>query len=242
MKKEVQLFVLPFAGGTASSFNKMADLLDDRIDMVPVEYVGHGKRSREGCIENYEYFLDDVASFISARRDSSISFAMFGYSMGSVLLYDLLSRRLVSGRPVYAFVCAKGSIMQKQYYENFNKLTNREFVEEIASLGGMDPRILRNERFLQIYMDLIKADYKVLGQFTYRPGKIPCCLTAVYGKADPASEGVGDWSRLSEGEVEYKEMGEGHFFIKKCWGEVADIVNVKLRSFMGGESCDGANL
>lgn len=42
--KQIQLFLVPFAGGNLYSFKNLDKHLDSRIDVVPIEYAGRGRR------------------------------------------------------------------------------------------------------------------------------------------------------------------------------------------------------
>lgn len=232
MEKRLQLFLLPFAGGNSTSLKKLISLLNAEIEAIPVEYAGRVTRHNEKFIENYDEFLTDVALYIKERRNSELPYAVFGYSLGSVLTYDLLSQGLIDGVPSHAFVCAKGSLFHKSASQYYQKLPDKEFIKEIIALGGTDKRILQNERFLNIYMQPVRADYIIWGQYSYKPGRIPCNATAIYSDKDPAAKGVHDWSKIVDGVIEYYEMGTNHFFINQYWHSVADIVNNHLKKYL----------
>ena len=225
------MFLLPFAGGNANSFNKLLPLLDPRIEAVTIEYAGRETRRREGYINNYEAFLSDVADQISMRRSPEKDYALFGYSLGSALAYDLLARKLIEGVADHVFLCSMGGLVDRSE-EADEEYSEEDFLSDIISLGGMDERILDNKRFLNIFMEPVKEDFKVWGSFTFKPGKIPCNVTAIYCRNDPAAEGVHEWSDLSTGVVDYYEMGENHFFIHKKYQEVAEIVNSHLTAYL----------
>ena len=91
-KKKIQLFLLPFAGGNSASFKRLTDLLDSHIEVISVEYAGRLSRYKEDYITDYEKFLEDVASYIHGRR-SDLPIAVLGYSLGSVLAFDLITKR-----------------------------------------------------------------------------------------------------------------------------------------------------
>lgn len=230
--KQLQLFLLPFAGGSSVSFKKLTALLDSRIESITIEYAGRMTRRGEPYIDNYECFLMDVAKQIYKQKKSEIPYAVFGYSLGSVLIYDLLSQNLLGGSPVHAFVCAKGSLFDRNKDKDDNERSENDFIQEIAMLGGTDERILKNERFHEIFLRPVKADFAVWEQYVYKEGKIPCDATAIYSEKDPAAYGVHDWSKIVEGSVCYYEMGSNHFFINQYWQRVAEIINEQLKKYL----------
>jgi len=225
--KRIQLFLLPFAGGSSVSFNKLFPLLDTRIEPITIEYAGRATRRKEPFIMNYYDFISDVAEHINEYR-SNLPYSVLGYSLGSAVVYDLLSRRMIKGFPTHAFICARGSLLNNLSSQSFVGLPDNDFIFMMSKLGGIDERILKNKRFLDIYLRPIRADYIIWGQYKYQQGSIPCSATAIYSPEDEAAKGVKDWSKIVDGTVDYYEMGENHFFLNNHWRDVAEIINTHL--------------
>lgn len=231
-EKKLQLFILPFAGGNSTSFNKLEPLLDGRIEMHTIEYAGRVTRGHEHFIEKYDDFIADATNEINRLRTCQ-PFAIMGYSLGSTTAYDILRQGLIiGGKPVHAFLCARGSIFNRTSSQKYADLSDKEFTDMIISLGGIDERILQNKRFLSIYMKPVKADYLLWKQFVYHEGIIPCDTSVLYSPKDKLSEGAHDWGKLVEGKTDYFELGENHFFILNHWQDVADIINSHLEQYL----------
>jgi len=154
--KRIQLFLLPFAGGSSVSFNKLFPLLDTRIEPITIEYAGRATRRKEPFIMNYYDFISDVAEHINEYR-SNLPYSVLGYSLGSAVVYDLLSRRMIKGFPTHAFICARGSLLNNLSSQSFVGLPDNDFIFMMSKLGGIDERILKNKRFLDIYLRPIRA-------------------------------------------------------------------------------------
>ena len=107
---KLQLFLLPFAGGDSTSFRKLTDLLDARIDCFTVAYAGRGNRRKEPLFTDYSVFLDDVRKQIQKVRRQELPFACLGYSAGAVYTYELLSHHDIPGKLIHTFLCSKGRI------------------------------------------------------------------------------------------------------------------------------------
>ncbi len=232
MTKKMQMFFLPFAGGNSTSFNKLIPFIDDRVEKFTVEYAGRMTRKNEEYINNYNDFLIDVSEQIHKYREASLPAVLFGYSLGSVILYDLLSSGMVEGQILHAFICAKGSLLKKAESQDYANYPDEKFIKEIIALGGTDERIIQNKRFLSIYMEPVKADYIIWGQYEYKEGRIPCDATAIYSNKDPAARGVHDWTKIVGGTVDYFELGTNHFFINEYWLAVGTIVNNHINKYM----------
>ena len=232
MTNKLQLFILPFAGGDAHSFNRLLPMLNPAIDTHVINYSGRLYRRREGYITDYNDFLIDVANQIKKVKDDSIPYVLFGYSLGSVLLYDLVINKMLQGELKHVFICSKGSLHNKTNVDHSDGYSNDEVIDEMKYLGGTDERILNNPRFLAIYLEPVKMDFNIWRQFIYKPGKIAANATMIYSKLDPAAKGVEDWDYNIEGKTEYFEMGRNHFFIKENWEIVAQIVNNNIKQYL----------
>ncbi len=231
--ERIQLFLLPFAGGSSASFHKLLPYISPQIEAVPVEYAGHGKRSSEPLIETYNLFLEDAAKQINECVETR-RFAVLGYSIGAAIAYDLIAKRCLKSQPIHAFMCARGSLKKTSNSQLFANLSEQEFLQKMEELGGMDERIMNNKRFLDIFMRPVKSDYKIWSQFIYdeKNMKLPCDITAIYCSKDILSDGITEWERMTNGKVDYYEMGYNHFFINQHYKEIARIINEHLKIYM----------
>lgn len=228
MKKTIQLFLLPYAGGSSFSFMKMIRFLNPEIEAVSVEYSGRGGRMNEPFIEEYNAFLSDVVRQIRECRNDKLGFAILGYSMGSALAFDICSRKLISDRPIHAFFCAEGSLKTDNQARKYASLSDEDFKEKIVQLGGLDSRILNDHEALDSYMNLIKADHKILGQYEYRYNTVECDSTIIYSTNDPTCVDMQEWAELTTGKTDFFKIGNNHLFINQEYKTVADIINKEL--------------
>lgn len=91
--KKMQLFILPYAGGSIAAFKRLTDLIDDRVDVVTVEYAGRGTRAKDNIASSIWELLDDAIAYCRERRNADIPYSVMGYSMGSVLAYEMVARK-----------------------------------------------------------------------------------------------------------------------------------------------------
>lgn len=233
---ELQMILLPFAGGNALSFNRLISCLSPEIRCDTVEYAGRGGRRREGFIRDYEAFLDDAAARIAAARDPSLPYVLFGYSLGSALAYDLLRTGRLDSEPRYLIICAREFVAHRHETQTYAALSRDEFVEKILAMGGVDPRLLRDPRFREIALAPLEADYEIWSQYRYRPlqKSFAWPLLVFYSQNDTPEEKVRGWSSVTCDGIEFYEMGENHFFIHEHYAEMARIINRTLLSESGG--------
>lgn len=225
-QSEIQLFLFPFAGGNAASFQKLTERLDTFIQPVTVEYSGRGSRLKEGYITDYKVFRDDVVEYIKSYRDKEKPYALLGYSMGAALVYEIASQNLLGEQPVHLFYGARACLSS----EKFPELSEEDFIEHAKTLGGFDDRVLQDDRFFALFRHPLVDDYKIAKQFRFETGIHPSCdCTVFYSNEDIPFETVRGWETLTSGKTEFYEFGNNHFFILKHYKEIADIINQTLR-------------
>lgn len=225
MNKLIQLFMLPFAGGNSFSFNSLAECIDDEIEVLPIEYAGRGKRIKEGYITEYSQFLDDVVCEIKRMRNTNQPYALFGYSMGAALAYEIASKDLLDTPPIHLFYGARSCIAT----ESIPSMDEDDFVEYSKTLGGFDERVFQNKRWFKLFIHPLKDDYHIAKQYKFSEGIIPGCdATIFYSENDTPFKAVHGWKKLTNGSTEFYEFGDNHFFMNEHYQEMARIINKTL--------------
>lgn len=234
-EKKLQLFFLPFAGGNSSSFNKLIQNLDQSIETITVEYAGHSTRRAEPYIEDYDFFLQDIANYIKERRNIELPCAFCGYSIGSALLYDLLQHNLVDTNPEFLIFSAREYVGWWKNREHRVVTDEKEFLLRIENFGGFDKRILENKRFRDIYLAPVKADYKIWCQYKFMElkEKLKCDILVFFSSEDTPEEKVLDWKKITEGNTFFHEFGNNHFFINEYYKEMAEQINKLFKKRTG---------
>lgn len=228
MSKQIQLFLLPYAGGSSFSFFKLLRFLDQRIEAVTVEYAGRGSRKEENLISNYNDFLNDVSLYIKNHRNTGLPFALLGYSLGSPITFDLIRLNLLNTPVAHIFFCAEGSLIKLGSDNSHLKISDEEFAEKMISLGGMDYRLLKNKEMLSEVLDLMKSDYNIFSQFRYYGDKLTNDCSVIYSSEDKTCFNMDDWKKITTGKISYYTMGNNHFFVNQKFREMADVINNTL--------------
>ena len=70
--KRIQLFILPYAGGSTAAFKKLTDLIDPSVDVITVEYAGRGTRAKEPLATSIWSLLEDAIVYCRDRRRQEI--------------------------------------------------------------------------------------------------------------------------------------------------------------------------
>ena len=227
----MQLFILPYAGGSIATFKRLTSLLDDSIEVIAVEYPGRGTRVKEPLKESIGAMLEDAILYCKARRNPEVPYALMGYSMGSILAYEMLVNNVFDEKPSHLFISAEVSAKQRsQELEMVGEVTEEKILDRARSLGGLDERLLLNKRFANIYIKPMLYDYRNFYGYRFNnyKEKIKIDTTFFYCEADTPRKAVEKWDELIDGEFDFYEYGENHFFINQHYEEMAKVINQTL--------------
>jgi len=231
--KKVKLFCLPYAGASASVYLKWKTRLDRKIELIPLELAGRGRRHREPFYESAEDAIEDILKYFLDYLDES-PFAILGHSMGSILAYELAQKvRLIRGRePVWMFVSGRYPPHIKKQQKIIHNLPIDEFKNEILKLGGTPLEVFENPILTDLFLPVLKADYKLIETYEYvcTNKKLNCGITVFNGKDDCITAGTDmkEWGLQTTNICKVYEFEGDHFFINCHDREITDVINSTL--------------
>jgi len=229
--KKLQLFLLPFAGGSAAAFLRLTENLSPAVEAVTVEYAGRGTRAREPLAEDFSALLEDATNYIRRRRRAELPYALFGYSMGSLLAWELAAQERIGGKLEWLFLAAEVSPVEQTLSLRQSEAPTDEWIfSQVERFGGLDERIMSNPRFAKIYMRPMLSDFRRFCEYRFHdPGhRLKTDATIFYCDRDTPRQHVEKWRELIDGTVDLHEFGDNHFFINRFYREMAEIMNARL--------------
>jgi len=231
--QKIKLFCLPYAGGTAMIYSSWKKNLHSEIELFPIELAGRGKRCKEPFYSNVYEAVDDIYNAIKDELDGT-SFAFYGHSMGTVLVYELIYKikELMNLEPVYAFFSGRYPPQVKKTEKFCYKMPENEFIQEIRSLGGTPEEFFENRELMEIFLPILRADYMLIELYNHapKPGKLGMGITVFNGKQDKyvTHDDLEEWQYITSGKNEVIEFDGGHFFIFDNQKEIISVINDKL--------------
>ncbi|MGM2841797.1 thioesterase II family protein [Bacillus cereus group sp. Bce002] len=224
----VKLICLPYAGGSARVYSKWVYMLDNRIEVVCPELAGRGKRFNEPYYKNLKEAVDDIYKNIRSIINSG-PYALFGHSMGSLLTFELYYKLKEEGHcePEAIFFSGKAA-PNIPIKEKVHLYSEEQILEKISSLGGTPREVLDNKDILNLYLPIIKADYKIIETYEYKNKSSlinsPCNI--LYGSEDDiALEELLEWENHTFDMPKFYKIYGGHFFIKNQENMVINLLN-----------------
>ncbi|MDW3194550.1 MAG: thioesterase domain-containing protein [Cytophagales bacterium] len=236
-EKKIKLFALPYAGGSAAAFYKWKAHMNSHIDFIPVELAGRGKRISEKHYGNLENAVDDLYNIIS-KQVSDSAFALFGHSMGCLLIHELIKRmkEMNHRMPQHLFFSGKGAIQIKREDEKiYHKMPDDEFRKEIVNLGGTPPEFFDHPELMELFLPLMKSDFAIaeapIDFEKFEP--IDLDITVFNGKEDDLdSEQHEGWKFYTTGGCHLYMYEGDHFFLNHKLGDMAKIINSRLSNLL----------
>lgn len=224
-----QLFCLPYAGGSSSFYNRWKNRVDSHIELVPIEYSGHGTRMNEQLKEDPSELIEDICSCILAKK-RDVSFGIFGYSMGAKLCMSVVVRlsELTGEQPEALFLgaCTPPHISESK----ISWETDDELYQILYQYGGTPREVLQCKELCELFLPIIKADLSVSSNMCFTRVR-PVCdsnLFVLYSSVDDPQHTMGQWETYTTGECKILQFDGTHFFINQHEDEVIALINQNL--------------
>lgn len=226
-----QLFCFTYAGGNASFFDIIEMHLPD-IELVKFDYAGHGTRHKEQFYESFDELGDDLFDNLKHKYFGG-EYSLFGYSMGTITLVEILKRILVTAgmkQPNNVFLAAHEP-HSKAELAGFSDDELDEWVKErTVRFGAVPEKLVNNKSFWRMYLPLYRADYSIIGKYKFENFHLSSTIPATifYSETDTPRNEMELWRNYFVGKCEYYQYAGTHFFIQQHHEEMAKVIREKM--------------
>jgi surfactin synthase thioesterase subunit/SAM-dependent methyltransferase len=213
----MQLFCLPFAGGSAAYYRAWRRHLPAGIELCAIELPGRGTRLGEPPAADA---VGLAAAMADALRPAIRErFALFGHSLGALLGY-LLAQALRARHglaPAHLFVSGRHAPHRPGLRPHRHGLEDAALAAELEGLGGMAPEILASPELMALLLPILRADFRLTELHAEPAGTPPLAvpMTALVGAADeevPVGE-MAAWREVAGAGFELAVLPGGHFYL-----------------------------
>lgn len=229
----INLFCIPFAGGSKSAYYNYIRLAPGRLNIIPLELPGRGSRYKEPLLKDVYAMVDDL--LLQIRPLLQYPYALYGHSMGALLCYLLAGRISAEGisRPLHLFLTGKGAPSIRINNSVLHLLPKDALVEELRRMGGMPEIVLNDDKLLDAFLPIIRADFEAMASFRYeKPAELEIPITVVTGTEEGISrERVAAWRLETRSQVDIRQLPGNHFFINNCSREILEFITHALYAF-----------
>ena len=228
----MQLFCFTYAGGTATFFDTIENELDG-IEVVKLEYSGHGTRHREPLFYSFNDLSADI--YIKLKEEyKGGTYALFGYSMGTITLVEVLKRILNDpeiGLPASVFLAAHEPHSKTELSDFSPDILSDEWVKDrTIAFGAVPEQLVNNNSFWRLYLPLYRADYCMIGNYKFEKLELKTTVPATifYSETDTPRKEMELWRNFFIGDCEFCCFEGKHFFIQQHYKEMTGIIQKRL--------------
>ena len=224
-----RLFCFTYAGGSAAFFDEIEKDLEG-IELKKLEYAGHASRHKERFYQDFNELGDDLFQIIKGCLQGS--YALFGYSMGSIALVEVLRRIIQEGMPlpIHVFLAAHEP-RTKSELTGFAPDEMDDWVKDrTIEFGAVPEQLLHNDVYWRTYLPLYRADYTLIGRYNFEKlefhTEIPA--TFFYAEKDTPYSQMEAWKKYFTGRTDFCGYDGTHFFIREHHREMAKVIKGRL--------------
>lgn len=228
----VNLVCFPFGGAAASAYRTWGSQFPADVQLWSVQLPGRENRFSEPYYENTDAFVEKMIGDIREAPLKNLVF--FGHSMGSILAYVVARRMTQLGltTPKLLILSGHGAVVNPEG-KVWSAAPESELLQHIKLLGGISPDFLSNPDFVDVYLQKLRADYK-LYESTPALGDQPIASEALIigGDRDPLlrTETQQQWLQMFHGAVEHVTLPGGHFYFLENPGPLIGHMVKAIRS------------
>jgi len=227
----IRLLCLPYGGASALVFRDWHAALPEFVEVWPIQLPGRGRRFAEPPFQQASRAVDALESAVLREMDRP--YALYGFSMGAVLAFELARRAECKGHPppAHLFVGGRGAPHLPPRTAPTYDLPHDEFVRELRDLGSTPEEILSDPQLLDFFMPTIRADFELAQTYTARPAPpLTCPLTVFGGENDRLSppQDLSAWKAHTSNSCRVEIYTGGHFFVRDYERQVLNVIKDEL--------------
>lgn len=229
----INLVCFTFGGGGASVYRPWGVQLPANVNLWAVQLPGRENRFNEPFAEDYRDVVKGVFEDLDALGLTNL--VLFGHSMGAhfATLTAQQLERIGRNRPRMLIVSGiKPPSLAK--HKEWANAPDDELQNHVISLGAMPDEVRDNEGFLEMYMEKIRADYKLYESVPQdTPVKVRCSMMALFGDSDPlVNEGeFTHWRDYAGADISFQAFKGGHFYFQPDSAPLTQLLSDILRRF-----------
>ena len=229
-----KLFCIPYAGGSASIYNKWTQFLDPTIELIPVELAGRGRRIHERLYKDVAEATNDAFSIVKEKTGQS-PYALFGHSLGGMIAFELAVkiRECHFPRPVHMFFSGKRAPhLKKEDDKKYHLMNDEDFKRELISLGGTPSGVFDHPELFEMFLPIIRNDFRLAASAPHSDIITPFDedITVFIGKDDDLTPEQGDgWEKHTRCLCNIHHFEGGHFFLHKETECIVNTINHTLK-------------
>lgn len=213
----MRLLAFPYAYGNAAVYNELKKFLLPEIELIAFNTPGHGERYCEELL----YTINDIVNDLLIQIDDYLDepYAMLGYSMGSLLTYEIYLRLKKENKrlPEYLFFLAGDSPLYIGEQKDYESYGFKEVRNELYDKKGTSEALMENNELIELMIPIVKADLIAMRDYNCDEKKCSeceCDAIVIRGSEEKEiSNCHQEWESVLRKKVDYFLMPGEHFFL-----------------------------
>jgi len=208
------IFLLPFGGGSASSFRSYVDRFPRGLArVVAVEIPGRGKRSHE---ESAKSIRECAARALQQIDTTSGSYILHGHCMGALLAFEAIKLLEAEGGRLPCFMVASGRNAPRHvndWLRRVTRLDDRSFFKELQDVGGVPKGV--SFAMAQQFLGVVRSDQAMFRDYDPGETKISVPILALAGRGDKMTNAaaLADWEDYTSKFLSIEWLDGEHYFM-----------------------------
>ncbi|MEU2421213.1 alpha/beta fold hydrolase [Streptomyces sp. NPDC007851] len=232
------VFLLPFAGASASSYWSWAELLPAGFEVSAVQLPGRQDRWEEAPYEQFDQVVDDLTTEVAAVVDGR-DFVLVGHSLGAAIGFEVAHELRARSLPAPALLVISSATAPQVDHEVSaeDRLSDDELIAKTKEGGRLPSVILDNPELLELVLPSLRADLRLVGTYKYVPREpLGCPMSIFGGRQDPLVpvSGLEPWRELTSNRASLRTYDGDHFYLWEHEQEVAAALLADMRQEVAG--------
>lgn len=229
----MKLILLPYAGAHVNVFAELQKQIQagcPELAVLSMEYPGHGRRFSEQPSGSIREITADLFSRLKKSLDPQEELILLGYSMGSLIAYELAHALLESGYPVTKLLFMAATPPHRIEAVEEDDPDDDALLERCRIYGLIKEGQFASAQMRQLFLPALRSDITAVNRYNldnqYRCRKFdPAVQISVFqGLDDRSVTALEDWSDLTEREIPYQTYPGGHFFYYEFQQQVSSHI------------------
>lgn len=228
-KALVSLLCLPCGGASATIYARWRLHLPRWVRLVPIELPGRGARAAELFSCNIDELVEQLC--LEHARVLETPYALFGHSMGGLLVYAMARHLQQQRRRLPSMMFASASPAPSSDSWRFARRDSDEaLLRDLHRYGGTPDDVLESPEMLRFALDTLAADYVLCNSFEYRgAAQLPIPLRILAGRDDEIrQEQLAAWRRETTASFGIHWFNGGHFYLRPQEKSVVRLIAQQL--------------
>lgn len=244
----MKMICLPYAGAHVNVFSELQKQMNrsyPSLGILPLEYPGHGRRFSEKPAGSIQEITADLFTSLHKTLDQSEELILLGYSMGSIIAYELASLLIDAGYTVSKLLFLAATPPHRIEVVDEAEPDDDTLLERCQIYGLIKEGQFASAQMRQLFLPALRSDITAVNR--YNLGNQYQCqffspeveIAVFQGLLDKSVTAVEDWRDIATSPIYYYSYPSGHFFYYEFQEEVfADIISfvksTKSTQFKGG--------